>query len=167
MKNQRLIQLGAVLLAAVFLVAWPAGSSGPSTPSARPWACPRIKDTSGMPADIAFTSLALGGFRGLAVDYFWIRAEMLRQDGRYYEANQLANWICKLQPRFVRVWSFHAWNLAYNMSVLTQTFKERWNWVYNGIKLLRDEGIRYNPKAVSLYRELGWHLLPQDGRLHG
>ena len=122
-----------------------------------------IKDINDMPPQIAFTSVALGGFRGLAVDYFWVRAEMLKQEGRLYEANQLAHWICTLQPHFVRVWSFQAWNLTYNISVLTQTFKERWNWVHNGIKLLRDEGIKYNPKAVSLYRELGWIFFHKMG----
>jgi hypothetical protein len=162
MKNQRLIQLGAVFMAAVFLVA--AGRVlRPIDTQRQAMGLSAIKSDSDMPADIAFTSLALGGFRGLAVDYFWIRAEMLRQDGRYYEANQLAHWICKLQPRFVRVWAFHAWNLAYNMSVLTQTFKERWNWVHNAITLLRDEGIRYNPKAVSLYRELGFIFFHKMG----
>jgi len=99
---------------------------------------------------------ALAGFRGLAIDYFWIRAEMLKQQGRYYEANQLASWICKFQPRFAKVWAFQAWNLAWNISVGTRTSRERWNWVHNGIKLLRDEGLVYNPKALSLYRELGW-----------
>ncbi len=116
-----------------------------------------------LPPEIAFTTVALGGFRGLAVDYFWIRMELLRQEGRIYEANQLANWICKLQPHFVRVWSFQGWNLAYNISVMTRTFKERWNWVHNGITLLRDEGIKYNPKAISLYRELGWIFFHKMG----
>jgi hypothetical protein len=146
----------AAVLAAAVLVAAAGRLLKPIDAQREAMGVSAIKDTSGMPADVALTSAALGGFRGLAVDYFWIRAEMLRQEGRLYEANQLAHWICKLQPRFVRVWSFQAWNLAWNISVLTQTFKERWNWVYNGIKLLRDEGIPYNPKAVSLYRELGW-----------
>ncbi len=109
-----------------------------------------------MPPEIALPTVALAGFRGLAVDYFWMRCEQMKQEGRYYEANQLANWICKLQPRFAKVWAFQAWNLAWNISVGTQTPQERWKWVYNGVKLLRDEGLRYNPKALSLYRELGW-----------
>lgn len=162
MRTQRLIQCGAVLLAIVFMVL--AGQVlRPIDSQRHAMGLSAIQGAADMPADMAFTSLALGGFRGLAVDYFWIRAEMLRQEGRYYEANQLAHWICKLQPRFVRVWSFHAWNLAYNMSVLTQTFKERWNWVHNGIKLLRDEGLRYNPYAIGLYRDLGWLFFHKMG----
>lgn len=154
MKNQRLVQVGGILVAAALLVA--AGRFLKPLDAQREamGLSSTNKDLRGMPPEIALTSIALGGFRGLAVDYFWIRAEMLKQQGRLYEANQLANWTCKLQPRFPRVWAFQAWNLAWNISVLTHTFKERWNWVYNGIKLLRDEGIKYNPKSISLYREL-------------
>ena len=69
---------------------------------------------------------------------------------------QLASWICKVQPRFPSVWAFNAWNMAWNISVTTYTPEERWNWVYNGVKLLRDEGIKQNPRAVNLYKELAW-----------
>jgi len=157
MKRERLIQLVATA-AAVALV-------GAASTLLKPINSQReqmglsatAKEVENLPPDIAFATIALGGFRGLAVDYLWMRAEMLKEQGRFYEANQLANWICKLQPRFPTVWAFQAWNLAWNISVATHTTDERWNWIYNGgVKLLRDEGIRYNPKAISLYRELAW-----------
>jgi hypothetical protein len=78
------------------------------------------------------------------------------EEGKTYEAHQLHLTICRLAPRFANVWVNAAWNMAYNISVLKYTPQERWQWVKNGIKLLRDEGIRYNPKSVSLYRELSW-----------
>ena len=46
--------------------------------------------------------------------------------------------------------------MAWNISVTTYTPEERWNWVYNGVKLLRDEGIPLNPRAVNLYKQLAW-----------
>jgi len=116
-----------------------------------------------VPPDVALAVTALGSFRGLAVDYLWYRANELKEAGEFYEANQLSQWITTLQPRFPQVWAFHAWNMAYNISVATHTPTERWDWVNKGIHLLRDRGIPYNPRAVRLYRELGWIFFHKVG----
>lgn len=109
-----------------------------------------------LPPKYAWVSAAGATFRGLAADILWIRAEHLKQEGKYYEAHQLARWICTLQPRFATVWSFQAWNMSYNISVAMHTGRERWQWVYNGIRLLRDEGIPNNPRVIPLYHQLAW-----------
>lgn len=109
-----------------------------------------------LPPKYAWVSAAGGTFRGIAADILWARAEDLKQEGKYYESHQLAKWICTLQPRFAAVWSFQAWNMAYNISVATFTERERWQWVYNGIRLLRDEGIPNNDKVIPLYHQLAW-----------
>ncbi|MCE2653046.1 MAG: hypothetical protein LW650_05955 [Planctomycetaceae bacterium] len=103
--------------------------------------------------------IAAGAFRGVVVNFLWIRAQELKQDGKHYEAVDLAKTITRLQPRFPRVWAFHAWNLAYNISVATQTPGERWQWVNAGIRLLRDQGIPANPSDMLLHRELAWIFL--------
>ena len=108
------------------------------------------------PPMVAFTTVALGGFRGVLADLLWLRAGRLQEEGRYFELVQLADWITKLEPRFTSVWSFHAWNLAYNISVLFDDPEDRWRWVNSGIALLRDEGLRYNPDNARLLYELGW-----------
>lgn len=108
------------------------------------------------PPEYAFAIQAFGAFRSLIVNLAFIRAENYKEQGRYYDAMQLASWICKLQPRFPSVWEFQSWNMAWNISVTTFTAEERWNWVYNGVRLLRDEGLRWNPKAVNLYKQLAW-----------
>ncbi len=94
--------------------------------------------------------------RALAVDYLWIGATNLQQQGRYFDAMQRAEWICQLQPRFPSVWIFHSWNMSYNISVTMPTGPERWLWVRNGYELLRDRGIPLNPNSVGLYRQLAW-----------
>jgi hypothetical protein len=71
--------------------------------------------------------------------------------------------ITKLQPRFPRVWAFHAWNLAYNISVETQTPEERYQWVLSGVRLLRDEAIPANPTDIMLHKELAWIMLHKIG----
>jgi len=116
---------------------------------------------SGLPPDIELLS-KLGTFRALAIDWAFIRSERLKEEGKNYEAYQLSSLICKLQPRFASVWDFNAWNMAYNISVNYYTPEARWQWVRNGILLLRDEGIKYNPKSVTLYKTLAfiyWHKI--------
>jgi len=111
---------------------------------------------SNAPPILAFTTVALGGFRGLIANALWIRTTELQEDGKYFEAVQLADWITKLQPHFTTVWVHQAWNMAYNISVEFPDPEDRWLWVQRGIELLRDEGMRYNPHEVMMYRELGW-----------
>lgn len=108
------------------------------------------------PPLVAFTTVALGGFRGIIADILWMRSARLQEEGRYFELVQLADWITKLEPRFTAVWAFHAWNLSYNVSVLFQNPEDRWRWVRHGVHLLRDEGLRYNPGDARLLYELGW-----------
>ncbi|MCF7838824.1 MAG: hypothetical protein K9N49_09365 [Candidatus Marinimicrobia bacterium] len=108
------------------------------------------------PPLVAFTTVALGGFRGLIADALWVRASRLQNEGKYFELVQLADWITKLEPRFTEVWAWQGWNLAYNISVLFPAPEDRWRWVSAGIELLRDRGLRYNPGSSELFRELGW-----------
>jgi len=110
------------------------------------------------PPSLAFATVAMGAFRGLVVDVLWMRADRLKQEGKFFDAKQLAEWITILQPRFAKVWDFHAWNMAYNISVAIPNTQcpQRWLWVRNGYELLRDRGIPLNPQNISLYQSLGW-----------
>jgi len=108
------------------------------------------------PPEYVFYIQVFGAFRGLIADIAFIRAESLKQAGRFYDAMQLHEWICALQPHFPAVWEYAAWNMSWNISVTTFTPQERWNWVYNGVKLLRDRGIQFNPRAINLYKQLAW-----------
>jgi hypothetical protein len=129
------------------------------------------------PPLLAFTTVALGGFRGLISNYLWVRANNLQLDDKYFEAAQLADWITDLEPHFAQVWNFQAWNMAYNISVKFKEnapgdFSDRWRWVQRGIELLRDRGLRYNPDDLTIYQNLGWffqHKMGQnldDGNLY-
>jgi hypothetical protein len=116
------------------------------------------------PPMLAFTTVALGGFRGLISNYLWIRSNNLQVDDKYFEAAQLANWITDLEPHFTPVWLFQAWNMAYNISIKFKDFSDRWRWVERGIDLLRDDGLRYNPDDVLMYRELAWFYQHKMGQ---
>jgi hypothetical protein len=118
---------------------------------------------SNAPPVLAFTTVALGGFRGLIANALWIRTTQLQEEGKYFEAVQLADWITTLQPHFSQVWLYQAWNMAYNISVKFPNLDDRWLWVQRGIELLRDQGLRYNPNQALMYRELGWFFQHKMG----
>ena len=119
--------------------------------------------SAAIPKHIMWGQVALGSFRGIFVDFLWYRAFQMKQAGQHREALQLSKWICQLQPRFDQVWSYRAWDMAYNISVTTHTQEERWNWVNKGIRLLRDEGARYNPDSVVIKKELAWIFFHKIG----
>ena len=107
------------------------------------------------PPFLAFTTVALGGFRGLVSNFLWMREDQLQQDERFFEMVQLSDWISKMEPHFATVWTHEAWNMAFNISVKCKDFEERWQWVQRGMQLLY-EGLRYNPNSVLIYKELAW-----------
>jgi hypothetical protein len=123
----------------------------------------RIEPLENAPPVLAFTTVALGGFRGLISNALWIRANDLQEDDKFFEMAQLADWITKLEPHFVQVWLVQAWNMAYNISVKFKDWPDRWRWVSRGIELLRDDGLRYNRNETLIYRELAWFFQHKMG----
>ncbi len=158
MKRDTIIQLAALLLI-VLCLGVSAGLSASIINSAGRNQL-TFADTAeeGDPPEVAL-GIAMGAFRGVFVNILWYRANELKEKGQYYEAIELARAITTLQPRFPQVWVFHAWNMAYNISVATNTPEERWQWVQAGIRLLRDEGIKANPNDLLLHKELAWIFL--------
>src|SRR6266481_1394828 len=116
------------------------------------------------PPVLAFTTVALGGFRGLIANALWIRANDLQDEGKYFEMVQLADWITKLEPTFAQVWLVQSWNMAYNISVKFTDPADRWRWIQRGIELLRDNGLRYSPNEALVYRELAWFFQHKMGQ---
>ena len=109
----------------------------------------------GTPPVVAFSTMALGGFRGLIADILWLRAGDLQQKGKYYELVQLSDWILKLQPKFSAAASHMGWNMAYNVSVACKRPEDRWRWVRRGIQLMQD-AVTMNPNDPDVYHELAW-----------
>lgn len=113
----------------------------------------------GAPDWINTVGMSIGALRGLLVDYLWIKIHQMQKDGLYFEVMADADLITKLQPRFPQVWVFHAHNMAYNISVATHTIEERWEWVNEGIRLLREKGLRANPDDLVLHKELAFFFM--------
>lgn len=105
---------------------------------------------------VRYVMVGLGGFRGAISEILWIRASRLQEQGRFVELVRLSEWINALDPRATDAWAFSAWNLAYNVAAMVPNPEARLQWVEAGVSLLRDKAIPANPRAPSLYRELGW-----------
>ena len=112
-------------------------------------------DKGGTPPLVSFTTVALGGFRGLIADILWLRLIALQDEGKYFEMVQLADWVQKLQPKFAGVSAYLGWNMAYNISVTCKRPEDRWRWIHRGIETLRS-AIAMSPNDPELYKELGW-----------
>ena len=126
------------------------------------WFCQRDTPESGA-SEATMLIAGLGGFRGILSEIVWFRADRLQNEGRYAEMAQLANILTSLEPHTPEVWTYAAWNLAYNISVMMPTKEDRWRWVEAAMKLLRDDGLRLNPKSPELHRELAWLFLSKIG----
>ncbi len=124
----------------------------------------RVDPLENAPPLLAFSTVALGGFRGLIANYLWMRANRLQLEGRYFEMVQLSDWITRLQPNFTQVWKHLAWNMAYNISRNFRSDRDRWLWVQSGIQLLRDQAIPLNPNQPVLYEELAWIFHDKMGK---
>src|SRR5687768_10361977 len=116
----------------------------------------RVSALENAPPVLAFTTKALGGFRGLIANALWIRMSKLQEDGKYFEMVQLADWITKLEPHIAQVWIVQSWNMSFNVSVKFPEHSDRWRWVQRGMELLRDEALRYNPNHPLIYADLSW-----------
>lgn len=158
MSRDRMIQVVAAFVMLVCMTASGALSLELAASVGRHRLAYTERAEDGDPPEVAL-GIAMGAFRGLFVNMLWVRANTLKEAGRYYEAIELSGAITRLQPRFPAVWAFHSWNMSYNISVTTNTADERWQWVQAGIHLLRDKGIPANPSAMLLHKELAWIYL--------
>ena len=108
------------------------------------------------PAAAEGVMAAIGGLRSIVTEAVWLRADRLQREGKYVELAQLATTLTGLEPHEPEVWSFAAWNLAYNVCAMMSSPDDRWRWILAAVRLLRDGGLRLNPRSSAVYRELSW-----------
>ena len=157
MKKNLFVNLVFILVAALFIGG--AASMLPGMYQQRLDSGMDRLDTFGgeeVSSDLKIPTSALFVFRSLAIDYLWIRADNLKNDGQFFDALYLARAICALQPNLASVWDFQGWNMAYNISVELPSGSERWEWVRAGFELLRDQGLKYNPDSLQIHWSLAW-----------
>ena len=107
--------------------------------------------------------LATLGMRGIAANLLWEKANEYKKKEDWDNLTATLNQIKLLQPNFISVWQFQAWNLSYNVSVEFDNYRHRYHWVKKGIDFLR-EGIKYNRNEPRLLWDLGWFFGHKFGR---
>ena len=103
------------------------------------------------------------GMSGIAANVYWRRAHEYRKTENWTEFENTLNEISKLQPNFISVWKYQAWNLSYNISVEFDDFRTRYLWVKKGIEFLI-KGTRYNDQDYRLAWDVGWFLNQKIGK---
>lgn len=99
-------------------------------------------------------TLILGGFRGPYVVYLWIKVEEEKHEKVHFNLIDRYTKIAALQSDYPEMWVFHAWNLAWNVSVQWQSLERKYQWIRRGAEFLR-EGHRKNPHSARILAELG------------
>jgi hypothetical protein len=107
--------------------------------------------------------LATLGLRGIAVSLLWSKANHYKKVEDWTAFRATLEQLAKLQPYFIAVWRYQAWNLTYNVSVELDAVKDRYYYVRRGIQYL-DDGIRYNVDNPTLLSDLGWFIGNKIGR---
>lgn len=147
---------GRALLAGVLLLALAQGVA---------WlAAPRREVAALPPGEFAGT-LMLGGFRGLACDLLWLRADSSKDAGRFYESVALAEAITRVQPRFVDVWQHLAHDLAYNIAFEADGQDGKYAWFVAGVRA-NARGVERNPGVEKLVRHLAWLFHHKGDQFH-
>lgn len=107
--------------------------------------------------------LATLGMRGVAANILWTKANQYTKVEDWTSLSATLEQITKLQPNFIAVWRFQAWNLSYNVSIEFDDYHDRYFWVIKGINFLR-EGIPYNEREPRLLYDVGWIISQKIGR---
>jgi len=149
-----LIKRIIVIVSIVLLAAWQSSRLGEIRRSRL--SKTNLSYSADAPPVLNFIMAGLGGFRGIVSEVLWYRVNRLQEEGRYIELVQLSEWITMLDPHASEAWTYNAWNLCYNISVMMLRQEDRLRWIKNGISILRDEALRFNPKDPKIYRELAW-----------
>ena len=99
--------------------------------------------------------ILLGSFRGVLVDFLWIRGIARFEEKKFYELLAINNLIAKLQPQFPSVWIFQAWNMSYNIAHEWESPENKWKWIKAGLEFA-EKGAVKNPTSGDLFLEIGY-----------
>jgi hypothetical protein len=107
--------------------------------------------------------MATLGLRGFAVSMLWSKANEYKKTEDWTAFQATLEQLARLQPYFIKVWEYQAWNLSYNVSVEVDNVRDRFYYVKQGIKYLK-EGIGFNRENPTLLDDLGWFTGNKVGR---
>ncbi len=107
--------------------------------------------------------LAALGMRGVASTILWTKSQHYQREQDWTSFSAVNEQITKLQPHFIAAWRNQAWNLAYNVSIEWDNYRDRYFWIIKGINFSK-EGVRYNDRSPLMKWETGWIISQKIGR---
>jgi hypothetical protein len=110
------------------------------------------RDLADLPGEAV--TLILGGFRAPYVVYLWMKVEDEKQQKVHFDLIDRYTKIAALQSDYPQMWVFHAWNMAWNVSVQWQSPERKYQWIRRAIDFLK-EGYRKNPHSPEIMAEMG------------
>jgi hypothetical protein len=114
------------------------------------------------PASETMRFLTLG-LRNVAITLLWHQADDFKKKEDWTNFSAALSQIAKLQPNFINVWKYQAWNVSYNVSVEFDDYRDRYYYVREGINYLM-KGEKYNQDHPMILSELGWFIGHKIGR---
>lgn len=110
--------------------------------------------------------LATLGLRGLAVNLLWGKANDYKKKEDWTNLTATLEQLALLQPNFITFWKYQSWNVAYNVSVQFDDYRDRYYYVREGIQFL-EQGVaknRENREIPQLLWDLGWFIGQKIGK---
>ncbi len=105
----------------------------------------------------AAMNLVLLGLRGPAAGLLHLQAIDFQERKDWAKLRAAVDSIIRLQPHYVKIWQFQAWNLSYNVSREWDRVDDRFYWVKEGIKFLQ-KGTRRNQTVAILFHDVGEYV---------
>ncbi|MEZ6060188.1 MAG: hypothetical protein R3C19_07500 [Planctomycetaceae bacterium] len=101
----------------------------------------------------AAMNLVLLGLRGPAVSLLHQNAIGYQEHKDWGKLKTTVDSIIRLQPHYIKIWQYQGWNLAFNVSREWDKVEDRYFWVKEGLKFLKD-GTDRNQTATILFHNL-------------
>ncbi len=100
---------------------------------------------------------ALGGFRTVAADLLWLKAERVWHGGNWANMDPILEAVTQLDPHFLLAWITRGWHCAYNLHGEAQIKSEKDFWLQRGVNVFED-AVAANPDSWQLSFQLAWTL---------
>lgn len=98
--------------------------------------------------------LCMLGLDSVASAILWQQAAEYKKVEDWTRLGTVVEQLKQLQPHYVQVWKYLAWDISYNVSAEFDDLRDKYYWVIRGMEFLQ-EGTEYNRSEPELLHEVG------------
>lgn len=103
------------------------------------------------------------GLHGLAACIYWNKVDEYQRQEDWISMSAVLKQLTVLQPYYVKVWTYQAWNVSYNVAAQWDDYRDKYFWVIAGFKLLA-RGMGLNDLEPQFPYDLGWTVSHKIGQ---